>query len=816
MKEKTMKAFCIKLLLPFFILLLITCTFHHKDGSPVQQDVITQLLDDFENPQDTAKWTGPVSRSKEFPAHGSAGLRLEAPEGQPVWLESRNLPKDWSSFDLLKFDIYNPSVRLYYGTLQLFDDAGTDEQAEFQGQSYRGEDKLFLNTGWNHFEFRIKRAMVEEGDRPLSLQKIRKMRFSFGSTDKPMYVDNIRLVKGEENAKTQSGINPMDCRVVIDNREVFAALAGPLDKIRTGPEIIQLRKQALNACNDLKKAVGIAELQGFQTLYQRIPLITADVGMGIRNKLVWFQNETEEKKILYYVISSCNKASGEISDLISGSQNKLLSVEPENDVANASFYVPPYPPMDELHPMDGVYRDKDGNPVILFSMLQVNKGPLMDYFAPFNHRIESYTVGGGSRYNIESSPVYEAFHKYNGTHRVGWDGWCGHLIKDRWSMGGGTHGLLLQFLHGKADISKWWWAVTPSKEFPHMNETSLPHSKEILLSDIDEVLRLGLDVRRLASEIAAFTGPDPEVAILYSKSSILQVPPGQIQSGVTPYLNALYSVWSGSQYLGCRIGFVTENQILSGRLSEFKLLLVPAAKYIRPEIVTCLEKYIENGGTAVVIPESFVFDQYARENNRIKDFGIGINGVTLPPVLGKAEKIQNYDQSFSQAVLYGEVSKKITCPNNGLFAGNNAPVTLNSDGLVQSIDPGNNITVARFDDGKPAIVQVLRGKGSLYYLAAPLKTADYHLLLSPLATHCGIHRPALGIGRDGKPVTGAEVRSVDRGKDILVYACNLTQVQQWNSGSSISQDTGKPLIFFRTIPKKEISLKHTSNKFMVC
>ena len=92
-------------------------------------------------------------------------------------------------------------------------------------------------------------------------------------------------------------------------------------------------------------------------------------------------------------------------------------------------------------------------------------------------------------------------------------------------MGGGTHGLLLQFLHGKSDISKWWWAGMPSKEYPHMNESSLPHSKEISLSDIDEVLKIGLDVRRLSSEIAEFSKPDPEVAILYSKTSIIQVPP---------------------------------------------------------------------------------------------------------------------------------------------------------------------------------------------------------------------------------------------------------------------------------------------------
>jgi hypothetical protein len=72
-------------------------------------------------------------------------------------------------------------------------------------------------------------------------------------------------------------------------------------------------------------------------------------------------------------------------------------------------------------------------------------------------------------------------------------------------LGGGTHGILLQFLHGKSDISKWWWANTPSAEHLQMNQSSLPHSKDISLADIDEVLRVALDIRRLGSEIAEFT-----------------------------------------------------------------------------------------------------------------------------------------------------------------------------------------------------------------------------------------------------------------------------------------------------------------------
>jgi hypothetical protein len=151
-----------------------------------------------------------------------------------------------------------------------------------------------------------------------------------------------------------------------------------------------------------------------------------------------------------------------------------------------------------------------------------------------------------------------------------------------------------------------------------------------------------------------------------------------------------------------------------------------------------------------------------------------IKDVTLPPVIGQAEKTQNYDQSFSQAILYGEVQRKITCANEDLFAGNATPVILMSDGLVQTVDPGPNKVLASFDDGKPAIILVKSGKGSIYYLASPLKTPDYHLLFSPLAKSTGLNRPVMGIGSDGMLVTGAEVRAVEREKDYLVYASNLT------------------------------------------
>ena len=339
-------------------------------------------------------------------------------------------------------------------------------------------------------------------------------------------------------------------------------------------------------------------------------------------------------------------------------------------------------------------------------------------------------------------------------------------------MGGSPHGTLLHFLKGKSSVAKWWWARTPSVEYHSMNSSSIPHGWDITLAEVEEMLRIGLDIRRLANEIAEFTRPEPEVAILYSRSSIVQVPPHLHRAGRTPYLDAIFSTWEGSRFLGCRIGFVTERQILDGKLSRFKLLIVPAVKYIQPEASDSVMGYIKKGGVALVVPESFLFDQYARQNDRVAELGLKITDVTLPPVLGQGELVQNYDQSITQTIVYGEVKREIRAGNEDIFRGKEGLI-LHSEGLVQKIDPGKNKVIASFSDGSPAVVLVKKGRGAVYYLAAPLAATDYHQIFAPLAGKLDLRRPLVGVDAQGNLVTGAEVRAVERRNDYLMYASNL-------------------------------------------
>jgi hypothetical protein len=919
------------------------------------------VLDDFESPASLELWQGPGSISAEFQSHGKSSLALDLSGRTSRTLDSEKLPRDWSAYDLLRFDIYNPGSEVLFGSIQIFDDLGTDEQAETYGQSYNGGHKLFINRGWNHYEVQLKKAMVENGDRPLALAKIRRLRLGFGSASGILYLDNLRLLKGDrESLATASRIQPRDCVVRFDNYEVNSSLAVPFDSIVPPPEIVELRAQADNQLKRLTELVAQAETRGYQTLYWRIPLVTADVGLNVRRRLVWYQGEEQEKDILHHVIDSCEKASAELDSV-------LASGKPAPALEKQTLYVPPYPHFKGLKRRDGFFRYANGDPVILYAMHGEVRGPLLDYFATYNHVLESYTVGGASRFDTDKTPVYQAFQKYPDTHRVGWDGWCGHLIKDRWSMGGkkenvviclesphvkeavleymkvkaeewkknpdllynimayelmyicycdrsqamfrewlknkygsldkingiwgasytafddirapecknagplpdinraawydwacfntrrftdylkwiksemrkldpdvpicagGTssmlsaansttgideeeiinevddvilnesghsiifsdlmpslsekkmvmvepeagghvHNSLLHFLHGKSTLAKYLWGGV-NREYPSDAVSSIPHSWNISLGDIDEVLRIALDIRRIPNQIAAFYGPEPQVAILYSKTSIVQVPPNLHRAGRTPYLDAVYGVWQGSRFLGCRVGFVTEKQILGGKLSRFKILIVPAVKYLPPEVSDAVVKYVEKGGLALVVPESFLFDQYARQDDRLAGLGIKVRDVTLPPVLGEAESVQNYDQSITQGIVYGEVKRNIVTADSDIFRGRS--LTLHSEGLAQTLDPGDNPVLARFEDGKPGLVLVKHGKGRLYYLAAPLAAGDYHQILAPLAAQAGLVRPITGVDASGELVTGAEVRSIADGGAYLVYASNL-------------------------------------------
>ena len=79
--------------------------------------------------------------------------------------------------------------------------------------------------------------------------------------------------------------------------------------------------------------------------------------------------------------------------------------------------------------------------------------------------------------------------------------------------------LFPHLLHGKSVIQIYHWPSQPAAEFQSNTQHSWAHSWEKPLSEVDELLRVALDARRLRNEIASFADVPAQVAILYSQTS---------------------------------------------------------------------------------------------------------------------------------------------------------------------------------------------------------------------------------------------------------------------------------------------------------
>jgi hypothetical protein len=182
------------------------------------------------------------------------------------------------------------------------------------------------------------------------------------------------------------------------------------------------------------------------------------------------------------------------------------------------------------------------------------------------------------------------------------------------------HGIIQQilpsFLHGDAAISMWWWNDekhwTPNEPINEWT-TSFPQSYTIPLSDIAKAMRDALDLRRLSREIATLGSAPRPIALLYSKTSMLQqVPDHSRETDSNPHLSALRQIYNDSQSAGLYVGITTEKKVLAGDLETRKILVLPSVEFLPEPVTHKILRWAERGGTLVVSPDSLVGDEYAR------------------------------------------------------------------------------------------------------------------------------------------------------------------------------------------------------------
>jgi beta-galactosidase GanA len=897
------------------------------------------VLEDFEAQSATGRWEGPLAISPEHASHGYHSGRISLDSAHPEF-SSGKLATDWSGYERLLFDLYSEREGNSAASIRIVDATSARGGEPAKEDYFEASNKVFFQKGWNHVEVKLTSMKAASFLRDIDLHNIRRLTLSFNAARLPitLWADNFRLVAGEETGKTASHVQPQDILCQLDNRWVTVRQIARPEDVPEAPAVTRLRKQAETEADLLRHAIEAAQVQGIEVRYSERRLIIAVLALRIRPLLAWFNNDEKKTEMFQYVADTCRAERRAVEDSI---RSTTLREEVDDTLAADSIFRP-FPPLKGRPIKDGFFRDDGGDPMMILS-LHSPSSALQRFFATPRQHIESYSVGGGSHWTIDESPVYAAFHQDPDTHRVGWDGWCGHLVRDLSSMGGtkkenvviclesprirsavkeyirintpklhsnrellydimayelmyicycdrsqrmfhqwlatkyggvdkanecwgtkyanfdevvpppvknsrplantnralwydwarfnqdrftdyllwvrgeiqkidpttplaaggsssmlagrtGTTGideerivnevddviihegsgstmgmdlqlalsekrkpladpemsldraesLLPHYLHGKSVSQLFHWPAQPSNEFLSVIRSSLAHSWAFSLEAVDEVLRVALDVRRLNKEIASFATAPAEAAILYSQTSTLQLPPEMLTAQTTPYLAELRRAYEASEYLDAKVTFITERQIVKGWLSRYKLLIVPGARNVPPQVVEAIWNYASEGGRVLVLPESLLGDEYNRPRNYLSHIGISVRETSRPQIGGRGRMTQGYDQSLSQTIRY------------------------TSGGIRQTIDvnPGG-AKLPRFPD----VVRRPLGRGIVDYSPVTLDEATYAGVLETLFEEAGVHRPIrvrAACGEKGK----IEARFVQAGSRKLVYVIN--------------------------------------------
>jgi beta-galactosidase len=332
---------------------------------------------------------------------------------------------------------------------------------------------------------------------------------------------------------------------------------------------------------------------------------------------------------------------------------------------------------------------------------------------------------------------------------------------------GVIHQILPSFLHGDAAISMWWWNDekhwTPNEPINEWT-TSFPQSYTIPLSDLAKAMRDALDIRRLSREIAALGSAPRPIAFLYSKTSMLQqVPEESRDLGTTPYLSEMRRIYNASQSIGLYIGMTTEKKILAGDTQGRKILVLPCVQYLPENVTSKILRWVEDGGTLVVSPDSLAGDEYARPSQAAQLLGLRV--IRPDPsqlALGEPVVSGNKVPILQRMWLLNGSGSLFKAGGFGLEAA----------GARQTIECDRAAVIAHFESGAPALIRLRRGAGTVYWLAAPLRAESWGRFLSFVAENSGL-KPELLVRREaGGAAPEVEYRVVGFDGGRLAYFYN--------------------------------------------
>jgi predicted MPP superfamily phosphohydrolase len=153
----------------------------------------SKILFDFESEDELKRLNWQCHKwfevSEEHVTSGKHSLRVSLPPGQYPGINFQDIKNNWSEFQYLKMDVFNPSEEEFNFHIRIDDNKSGWEYAN------RFDTNFELKQGLNQISIPVDSIRTNIHHRPLDLKRIKRMMIFLTNNTKPreLYLDNIRL-----------------------------------------------------------------------------------------------------------------------------------------------------------------------------------------------------------------------------------------------------------------------------------------------------------------------------------------------------------------------------------------------------------------------------------------------------------------------------------------------------------------------------------------------------------------------------------------------------------------------------------------------
>jgi len=261
--------------------------------------------------------------------------------------------------------------------------------------------------------------------------------------------------------------------------------------------------------------------------------------------------------------------------------------------------------------------------------------------------------------------------------------------------------------HGAREIAVYAWY--PMSSGFESNGYGLINLDGTLTERAQAAGRTANVIARHADEILKSTPAQAQVAILYNRLSYMV---GGSQPSLSKLGNAerdsLMGLYSAFSEQNIPVDFVHPKDIIENRLGQYKILLLPFPVMLSRDVADGVKRYVQAGGTAVA--------EARLAWNDARGFASDIiPGAGLAEVFGAQE-----------SVIKPADKVRIETEASAALPGIPAHTEISGEAFEEKLQPlHGGVTLARFADGAPAVVENTEGKGKAILVGSFLALAYY-------------------------------------------------------------------------------------------